>query len=301
MNILQLRQSLKQKWLSYYEQNSSWLVKMRVWASYDGLRRPSSGFILATLSVLEPEFEKMLSFMMDLSNNPDKIIAALGLNFNPDEELHLIKSQTQVKSHSSQDKLSQESKVVPLVLTATKVIPDSFAKTGHSDLPRLQQPVASFTANTELARIHKPENLVAVITKISPNTSVKLLHSIKPDSGLLKEEKPVRSAFDRFTSGGTLTITSEVNTKVKTMPSIALATEISNNSKPMRSLAITTQISHNGKPERSLAITTEINSNGKDVKSKANVFPSTNARSVASWVDEFCQGTRCDRQEDIFL
>jgi Family of unknown function (DUF5331) len=286
MNILQLRQSLKQKWLSYYEQNSSWLVKMRVWASYDGLRRPSSGFILATLSVLEPEFEKMLSFMMDLSNNPDKIIAALGLNFNPDEELHLIKSQTQVKSHSSQDKLSQESKVVPLVLTATKVIPDSFAKTGHSDL---------------LARIHKPENLVAVITKISPNTSVKLLHSIKPDSGLLKEEKPVRSAFDRFTSGGTLTITSEVNTKVKTMPSIALATEISNNSKPMRSLAITTQISHNGKPERSLAITTEINSNGKDVKSKANVFPSTNARSVASWVDEFCQGTRCDRQEDIFL
>jgi hypothetical protein len=301
MNILQLRQSLKEKWLSYYEQNSSWLVKMRVWASYDGLRRPSSGFILATLSVLEPEFEKMLSFMMDLSNNPDKIIAALGLNFNPDEELHLIKSQTQVKSHSSQDKLSQESKVVPLVLTATKVIPDSLAKTGHSDLPRLQQPVASFTTNTELARTHKPENLVAVITKITPNTSVKLLHSVKPDSGLLREEKPVRSAFDRFASGGMLTITSEVNSKVKTMPFVALATQVSHNSKPIRSLAITSEISHNGKLERSLAITTEISHNGKDVKNKANVFPSTNARSVASWVDEFCQGTRCDRQEDIFL
>ncbi|WP_392531013.1 DUF5331 domain-containing protein [Nostoc sp. C117] len=322
MNIQQLRQSLKQKWLIYYEQNSSWLVKIRIWATYDGLRRPSSGFILATLSVLEPQFDEILSFMMDLSNNPDKIVAALGLNFNPDEELRLIKSENQVESDSSQDRLSQHRKAVPLVLTATKVIPDSSVKTLHSDFPRLQEPVASFIAGTQLAPTHKPETLVAVITKFTPNTSVKPLHSVKPDSGLLTQEKPVRSSFDRFSSGGTLTINSRVNNKAKTMPEMALTTEVSNNSKPVRSsktlaqpsLAITTEIQSNGKSVRSsktlaqpsLAITTEMKNNGnqinmppQDVKTKVNL-PSTNARSLASWIDEFCQGTKCDREENIF-
>ncbi|MFN6562052.1 MAG: DUF5331 domain-containing protein [Nostoc sp. ChiSLP01] len=309
MNIQQLRQSLKQKWLSYYEQNSSWLVKMRVWATYDDLRRPSSGFILATLSVLEPQFDEILDFIMELSNNPDKIVAALGLNFNPDEELRLIKSATQVESEPLQDKLSDENKAVPLVLNTTN-------KTVQSDLPRLQQPVTSFIDSTELDLTHKSGRLVAVITKIPPNTSVKALHSAKPDSGLLREDKPVKSTLDRFSSTATLTIASQVNSKAKTMPSVALGTEGSNHRKPVRSLAITTEISSDGKQARSsktlaqpsFAITTEVpkniqhvNKTPQDVKTKVNVLQSTNARSVASWVDEFCQGTRCDRPEDIFI
>ncbi len=84
MNIQQLRQSLKMKWLSYYEQNRPWLVKIRIWGTYDGLRRPSSGFMLATLSVLEPQFAQILSFLSELNNNPDQIVTALGLNFNPE-------------------------------------------------------------------------------------------------------------------------------------------------------------------------------------------------------------------------
>ncbi|MFN6536310.1 MAG: DUF5331 domain-containing protein [Nostoc sp. EkiNYC01] len=304
MNIQQLRQSLKQKWLSYYEQNSSWLVKMRIWATYDGLRRPSSGFILATLSVLEPQFDEILAFILDLSNNPDKIVAALGLNFDPDRELRLIKSENQVKSELLQDKLSHDRKVVPLVLNTTKVAPDSPVKTLHSDFPRLEQPVKSFTDSTEFDLIHKPGTLVAVLTKVTPNTSVKPLHSVKTDSGLLREDKPEKSHFDRLPSGGTLTITSQVNTKTKTMPSVALDTEVSSHSKPVRSLAITREISSNGQSVRSLAITTETPKNTKDVNTlpqnihtKVNVLPSTNARSVASWVDEFCQGTRCDPEE----
>jgi len=300
MNIQQLRQSLKQKWLSYYEQNSSWLVKMRVWATYDGLRRPSSGFILATLSVLEPQFDEILDFIMQLSNNPDKIVAALGLNFNPDEELRLIKSATQVESESLQDKLSHENKAVPLVLNTT-------SNTLRSDLPRLEQPVTSFIDNIELDLTDKSETLVAVLTKIPPNTSVKALHSAKPDSGLLREDKPVKSALDRFSSTATLTIASVVNSKAKTMPSAALGTQVSSHSKPVPSLAITRETSSNGKV-RSLAITTEVpkntqhlNTPPQGVKTKVNVLLNTNARSVASWVDEFCQGTRCDREEDIFI
>ncbi|MEH2082982.1 MAG: hypothetical protein V7K89_24290 [Nostoc sp.] len=60
----------------------------------------------------------------------------------------------------------------------------------------------------------------------------------------------------------------------------------------------------NGKPVRSLAITTEVKSNDKpniqpQVKSKVNL-PTTNARSLASWVDEFCDGAR-DKEKDILI
>lgn len=85
MNIPQFRQSLKIKWLNYYRDNRTWLIRLGVWVSCDGQRRPSSSFILATLSVLEPQLTHMLPLIVDLSSNPDRIVMALGLNFNPDE------------------------------------------------------------------------------------------------------------------------------------------------------------------------------------------------------------------------
>lgn len=102
MNIQQIRQSLKLKWVNYYYKNRSWLVKVRVWGTYDGLRRPSSSFILATLSVLEPQLEQLLPFLIELNNDPDEIVSALGLNFNPEEHLHLIPlDESEVASPSS--------------------------------------------------------------------------------------------------------------------------------------------------------------------------------------------------------
>jgi len=320
MNIQQLRQSLKHKWLIYYDQNISWLVKMRIWGTYDGLRRPLSGFILATLSVLEPQFDEILSFMLDLNNNPDKIVIALGLNFNPDEELRLIKSEhsmatSQVESESPDQKYSED-KDVSSVVTASKIASHSLAEILDSNLPHADQPVPSFTANTEIVRTRKPELVVAFATKTAPDTPGKT-----PSSGFISEYQPLQSPFKRLPSGASLTMTTEVNSKAKTMPSLVLATEVSSNSKPVRSrqtspsgrlplgasLAITTEINSNGKPVRSLSITTEVKSNGKhpniqpqDVKSKVNL-PTTNARSLASWVDEFCQGTRWDEKEDIFI
>ncbi|MEO1429046.1 MAG: DUF5331 domain-containing protein [Cyanobacteria bacterium J06633_8] len=108
MNIQQLRKSLKIKWVKYYHQNRPWLAKMRIWGTYDGYRRPYSGFILATLSVLEPKLDEFFPFILELNNNPDEIIAALGLNFNPEEESNLIEdlnksvNQNQVASNSLQ-------------------------------------------------------------------------------------------------------------------------------------------------------------------------------------------------------
>ena len=111
MNIEQLRHSVKAKWLAYYQQNRSWLVQLQVWGTDEGQRRPASSFILATVSSLEPELTELLPFMLSLSNDPDQIVFALGLNFDPDEELKLMPEQqlqliTQTQLHSMTETLA---------------------------------------------------------------------------------------------------------------------------------------------------------------------------------------------------
>ena len=90
VDIQQLRQSLKVKWLLYYRRNRPWMTKLRIWGTYDGQRRPSSSFILATLTNLEPQLIQMFPFIVALSNHPDQIVAALGLNFNPEVEIRAL-------------------------------------------------------------------------------------------------------------------------------------------------------------------------------------------------------------------
>ncbi len=90
MNIEYLRKTLKAQWLNYYRENRSWLTRLGIWVNCDGKRRPSSSFILGTLTTLEPQLLHILPLVVDLSSNPDRIILALGLNFNPDEEIEAI-------------------------------------------------------------------------------------------------------------------------------------------------------------------------------------------------------------------
>ncbi len=92
MDTEQLRASLKAQWLQYYRANRSWLTRLGVWVNCDGQRRPSSSFILATLSVLEPHLTDLLPLVVDLSNNPDRLVRVLGLNFNPEVEMEAIQS-----------------------------------------------------------------------------------------------------------------------------------------------------------------------------------------------------------------
>lgn len=99
MNIQQLRQSLKVLWLNYYREHRDWLTRIGVWVTCEGKRRPSSSFILATLSVLEPKLTQLLPLIVDLSSNPDRIVIALGLNFNPDEELESLEQQRPVPTN----------------------------------------------------------------------------------------------------------------------------------------------------------------------------------------------------------
>jgi len=93
VNIEQLRHSLRVKWLCYYQQNRSWLVKLQIWGTENGRRYPKSSFILATVSSLEPELTELLPLLVALNNNPDRIASALGLNFDPEEELKLMSDE----------------------------------------------------------------------------------------------------------------------------------------------------------------------------------------------------------------
>lgn len=96
MNIDQLRRSLKDRWLDYYQENRAWITRLSIWVSCDGQRRPSSSFILGALSSVEPRLVDLLPLIVDLSNHPDRIVVALGLNFDPDQELiHLKQIQTE--------------------------------------------------------------------------------------------------------------------------------------------------------------------------------------------------------------
>lgn len=87
MNTASLRTVLKAKWLTYYRDNRQWITRLRVWGTYEEKRRPSSSFILGALSAQEPELMQLLPLIVDLNNNPDRIVAALGLDFNPEDEL----------------------------------------------------------------------------------------------------------------------------------------------------------------------------------------------------------------------
>jgi hypothetical protein len=80
-----LRASLRTLWIDYYRSNHQWLSRLGVWVTCEGERRPSSSFILATLAILEPKLHDILPLIVDLSSNPDRIVLALGLNFNPDD------------------------------------------------------------------------------------------------------------------------------------------------------------------------------------------------------------------------
>ncbi|MEB3337282.1 MAG: DUF5331 domain-containing protein, partial [Leptolyngbyaceae bacterium] len=84
---------LKIKWLIYYRDNRQWLSKLGVWVNCEGQRRPSSSFIVATLSVLEPQLTQVLPLIVDLNNNPDRVVIALGLNFNPETELKALEAK----------------------------------------------------------------------------------------------------------------------------------------------------------------------------------------------------------------
>ncbi|MHC5719626.1 MAG: hypothetical protein ACYTX0_48190, partial [Nostoc sp.] len=127
------------------------------------------------------------------------------------------------------DEKHSEDKHLSSVVTASKIASHSLANTLDFNLPHANQFVPSFTATTEIARTRKPELVVANATKVAPDTPVKT-----PSSSLLRQYQPVRWHSGQLPSGASATMTTEVNSKAKTMASVALATEVKSNAPSVR-------------------------------------------------------------------
>ena len=142
MNIQHLRQSVKAQWLDYYRENREWLARLGVWVTCEGKRRPSSGFILATLTTLEPQLTQLLPLIVDLTGNPDRIIIALGLNFNPDDELKDVARAEERAASNGKTKLlpAKPSFVEVVVARPAKPRPEAVAA-DRSIKPSASQPV----------------------------------------------------------------------------------------------------------------------------------------------------------------
>lgn len=82
----ELKPTLKDKWLDYYEANQRTIKKLMELGHKYG-ERPNSDFILGTISSLEPRLEEYLFCFFLVCNNLDTIVEALGLNFDPQLEL----------------------------------------------------------------------------------------------------------------------------------------------------------------------------------------------------------------------
>jgi hypothetical protein len=84
----EIKESLKEKWLEYYKANSAWIkFAMTKNGNFQKGGRPSSMLILGVITSLEPDLISIMSCLCQLNSDPDLLIKALGLDFDPDEEL----------------------------------------------------------------------------------------------------------------------------------------------------------------------------------------------------------------------
>jgi Family of unknown function (DUF5331) len=123
MNIEHLRRALKSVWLTYYRQNRHWIIRLGVWVNCQGQRRPSASFILGVLSTQEPQLLQLLPLVVDLNSNPDRVVMALGLNFNPEEELKALEEDLESNQIPSQT----HSPAVPRATVPRATVPEATA------------------------------------------------------------------------------------------------------------------------------------------------------------------------------
>lgn len=78
-----LKNSLKQKWLQYFQSNRSWISLHSSVATPDGGKRPPSYLILGVINALEPQLQEWMLPFSKLNLNVDTLIDVLELNFDP--------------------------------------------------------------------------------------------------------------------------------------------------------------------------------------------------------------------------
>lgn len=325
MNIQQLRQSLKMKWLTYYKTNRRWLVRMQVWGTFNGRRRPYSGFILATITALEPKLHHILPFILDLNNNPDDIVAALGLNFNPEEQLHLVKIDNSTKSTSVKPIENQripeppdKSKALPPVRTP---VVDSFKQ--QSDLlpARLRSEsdrtidVKVTTQSDKLPEHRRSENDRTIDLKTTQSGKLPEhggsesdrtvdLKTAKSDK-LPEHAHNVRKSFSQEPLPNPQTNLQKLPADTHKSVSVTPKVEIEDT----RSKTVQKEIALNQPVRTEVQASNTFRSQEKSTTT-LDSQPDSNKESeqqparvnkLAKWIDELCQGSGWDRDDMIFI
>ncbi|BDA69032.1 hypothetical protein RIVM261_015680 [Rivularia sp. IAM M-261] len=83
-------ESLKQKWLQFFQANHEWIsLQMQVESVYtpDGGKRPSSYLILGVANALEPKLAQLMLPFSKLNPDADTLVEVLGLHFDPNVAL----------------------------------------------------------------------------------------------------------------------------------------------------------------------------------------------------------------------
>lgn len=81
-----LKVSLRQKWLRFFQANRSWLnlyIEAASVATPDGGKRPASYLILGVVNALEPQVAQLMLPFSKLNPDVDSLIEVLELNFDP--------------------------------------------------------------------------------------------------------------------------------------------------------------------------------------------------------------------------
>ncbi len=79
-----LKNSLKQKWLQYFQSNRCWISWHSSVVTPDGGKRPPSYLILGVINALEPQLQELMLPFSKLNLNVDTLIDVLELNFDPE-------------------------------------------------------------------------------------------------------------------------------------------------------------------------------------------------------------------------
>ncbi len=147
--------------------------------------------MLGILSVLEPSLTEWLPLMVNLNSNPDDIINSLGLNFNPEEQLHLLETEEILVIPLAQD---EQLTVVDKPHTQA----NSLLKTTES-LPKLENSPTQLSSPKEFVAVTKVfNNYVSQNQKSDNGKSENNLSALVASSLPLHETPEIESEIEIY-------------------------------------------------------------------------------------------------------
>lgn len=146
-----LKISLRQKWLQFFQANRSWINLYTDAASVatpDGGKRPASYLILGVINALEPQLAQLMLPFSKLNSDVDTLIEVLELNFDPNLALEDGSTPTPqtTKSVEAQDLPLSDAEIARMLPPQVEEITVVQTLTQLSDMPLEETTTIEFVA-----------------------------------------------------------------------------------------------------------------------------------------------------------